>query len=134
MHPAYFETRFRTQEFVDYWPREFVILTACATTGESWTPHRNESADEKLACELRARGAKIVRISGYSPRTGHAEPGWAAEIPFDEACDIGLRFRQDALYHVRGDILSVSFCDHQRSLVPVGPFRERVDLENAPSA
>lgn len=129
MHPAYFETRFRTQLSVQRWPREFVILTAYATTGESWTRHQNASGDEKLASELRAHAAKIVRITGYSPRTGHAEPGWAAEISFEEACNIGLRFKQDALYHVKADKLSVSYCDERRKLVPVGSFRERVDIE-----
>lgn len=129
MHPAYFDTRFHTQLTVHHWPREFVILTAYATTGESWSPSQNQSADEMLARELRARGAEIVRITGYSPRTGHAEPGWAAEIPFDTACDIGLRFRQDALYHVKGDALSVSYCDERRKLVRVGLFRERVGIE-----
>lgn len=133
MHPAYFETRFHTQLSVHRWPREFVILTAYATTGESWTRRQNVAADARLASELRAYDAKIVRITGYSPRTGHAEPGWAAEIPFDEACDIGLRYRQDALYHVQGDILSVSYCDERRKLVTVGPFRERVAIENDPS-
>jgi hypothetical protein len=70
-----------------------------------------------------------VRITGFSPHSGHAEPGWAAEIPFDEACNIGLRFRQDALYHILDDDLSVSYCDGRRQRIPVGSFRERVETE-----
>lgn len=63
------------------------------------------------------------RLTGYSPTTVHAEPGWAVEMPWDEACDLGLRFKQDAIYSVRGDELTVTFCDHRRGLVPVGAFR-----------
>ena len=42
------------------------------------------------------------RITGYDPATGHAEPGWAIEIGFDEAVDLGLRFQQDAIFWVSG--------------------------------
>ncbi len=44
----------------------------------------------------------------------------SAEMPWDEACDIGLCFKQDAIYTVNGDALSVTLCDHRRGLVPVG--------------
>jgi hypothetical protein len=52
-----------------------------------------------------------------------------ANLPFDEACNIGQRFRQDAIYHVKNDVLSVARCKEQRALV-VGSFRERLDPEN----
>lgn len=47
-------------------------------------------------------------------------------MPFDAACDLGLRYRQDATCHVQGDQLSVSLCDDRRGLVAVGAFRERL--------
>jgi hypothetical protein len=40
MNPVYFETRFRTDQPEIDWPSEFVILSAFATTGQSWTPAR----------------------------------------------------------------------------------------------
>lgn len=129
MHPAYFETRFRTERPVRSWPDAFVILTACATTGSSWSEETNAAADQRLAGALRARGLDPLRVVGYSPTTGHAEPGWACALDFDEACDLGVAFRQDALYVVRGDTLSVSYCDARRGQVPVGSFRARVDSE-----
>ncbi len=82
-----------------------------------------------MSAELQQLGVWTARITGYSPTTGHAEPGWAAVLAFDAACDLGLRYRQDAIYHVAGDTLSVSFCDERRKLVAVGPFRERVREE-----
>lgn len=129
VHPAYFEVRFRAPAPVGEWPPEFVILSAHATTGESWPTDVNERADRRLETELRARVGEggLWRVTGYSPTTGHAEPSWAVTLPFDEACDIGLRFRQDALYLVHGDTLYVSHCEEPREAVPVGSFRARLD-------
>jgi hypothetical protein len=129
VNPVYFETHFRTPAPLPAWPPEFVIVTAYATTGERWTSAENEAADLRLTAELQQLGIWKARVTGYSPTSGHAEPGWAADIPFDAACDLGLRYRQDAIYHVAGDTLSVSLCDGRRKLVAVGPFRGRVRVE-----
>ncbi|MDZ7778503.1 MAG: DUF3293 domain-containing protein [Gemmatimonadota bacterium] len=134
VHPAYFETRFRMPAPGHHeWPAEFVILSAHATTGESWPADVSERADRRLENELRVRMGEegLWRVTGYSPTTGHAEPSWAAQLPFDEACDLGLRFRQDALYLVRGDTLYVSHCDERRAPVRVGSFRARLDAAAA---
>lgn len=125
MHPAYFETHFRTPDLGE-WPPEFVIVSAYATTGESWPLERNIAADQELEKYLRGKSLWIRRITGYSPTTNHAEPSWATDLPFEAACDLGLSFHQDAIYHVLGDVLSVSYCDQRRGLVRVGNFRERV--------
>lgn len=130
MHPEYFQVRFRTPRHAEPWPRRFVILTAYATTGTSWTDEENLDADRRLEEALRSRlgeEGEIRRITGFSPATGHAEPGWASPLPFEEACDLGVRFLQDALYVVRDDRLFVSYCDERRALVPVGSFVERLE-------
>ena len=129
LNPNYFETHFRTPAPIPDWPPEFVIVTAYATTGERWTSAEIEAADRRLSAELQQLGVWMARITGYSPRTGHAERGWAAVLAFDAACDLGLRYRQDAIYHASGDMLFVSHCDERRKLVTVGPFRERVREE-----
>ena len=127
MNPAYFETRFRTDGTIVRWPAEFVIITAYATTGESWTAERNDSSGRALESELVSREVWFERLTGYSPSTGHAEPGWAAELPLDEARELGIRYRQDAIYHVIDDRLSVTHCDVGRELVFVGSFHDRLD-------
>ena len=132
MHPAYFETRFRTPDPGVRWPDRFVIITAHATTGASWPDERSEDADRRLERVLRDRAPWLRRLTGYSPATGHAEPGWAADLPFDEACDLGRAFLQDAIYVVRGDELLVSRCDERRALVHVGSFRDRLDVPPDP--
>lgn len=124
-HPAYFETHFRGVD-IDSTIRDFAIITAYATTGEEWTDKRNEEADRKLQERLQDNNWLIGRMIGYSPSTGHAEPGWAVAIGFEDACDIGAEFKQDAIYYVKGDTLSVSFCDKvKRGMVEVGEFRSR---------
>jgi hypothetical protein len=130
MNPVYFETRFCTSQCVTDWPSEFVIISAFSTTGESWTTQQNKDADHRLASELRNWGGWLVRIVGYSPTSGHAEPSWAADLPLDEGCNIGQRFLQDAIYHVKHDELSVTRCDGKRALVRVGSFRDRLDPEH----
>ncbi|MCY2944266.1 MAG: DUF3293 domain-containing protein [Planctomycetota bacterium] len=134
--PEYYRTtRFRIDSPTDF-PLEFVILTAHATTGEVWTDEQNQNADQRLEAELRALGHEPQRITGYAPLyqpekldSAHAEPGWAVPIPFTVACDLGEKYLQDALYHVQGDQLSLCYCDVRRGLIPIGPFREKVDRQ-----
>jgi hypothetical protein len=132
INPVYFETHFKRQKSWEDWPHKFAIITAYATTGEAWTDSENEAADKKLEAELRQQGSWLQRLTGYSPVTGHAEPGWAVDLSFEAACDLGGRFRQDALYYVVGDVLYVSFCDQRRAQVLVGLFRSRVHLTQLP--
>jgi len=77
-----------------------VIITAYPTIGETWETSKNEDADQKLEEELKFRKTWIIRIEGYSPETGHAEPGRGTTMPIEEACEIGLPYRQDAIFHV----------------------------------
>ena len=125
MHPAYFETHFRQEGSWDDWPSEFAIITAYATTGDNWTKAENQAADRALETELRQRAQWVRRLTGYSPTTGHSEPGWAVDIDFKLASKIGGEFRQDAIYYVTEDKLEVSHCAPPR-LEKVGDFRSRV--------
>lgn len=129
MNPVYFETRFRVIERVRDWPAEFAIISAFATTGEEWTAPQNALADEQLRLELRRRGGWFVHLIGFSPTTGHAEPSWAVAMPLAEACDLGRRFHQDAIYYVHEGETSVTHCDERRALVHVGLFSERLHAD-----
>lgn len=126
MHPAYFETRFDAHGFSGEWPARFAIVTAWATTGTSLSQAANEEADRQLELELQRRRTWRQRITGYSAMTGHAEPGWALELPFDEASELGQTFLQDAIYFVDVDLLSVSYCNSRRKKLFVGAFRSRL--------
>lgn len=123
----YKETHFAVSEWQAA-PEEFAIITAHATTGETWSDKENSVADRKLKNTLGHKSDWLMRITGYSPVSGHREPGWAAELNFQEACDIGRHFKQDAIYFVKKDKLYLSYCDARRALVPVGNFAERLHI------
>ena len=127
MNPNYFETHFEVPFAWTHRPAQFAIITAWATTGEVWTDEQNRAANERLETELRSLRCWMQPITGYSPATGHAEPGWAVAVGFDEAREIGTRYRQDAIYYVEGDMLTVSPCAGEESAV-VGPFTERLTV------
>jgi hypothetical protein len=125
-HPAYFQIAFRTDGPVPQWPERFVIITAYATTGESWSEERNVEADRQLHAHLVARGHEPIRITGFDPESGHAEPGWAVELPLHEALEVGRLFLQDSIFRVDGDVLTVGRCVCDAEWATVGGFRERV--------
>lgn len=123
---VYFETHFQHAGDWHPAPRSFAIITAYATTGEDWPQERNLAADRRLEEQLDATGHWRRRLTGYSPTTRHAEPGWAVALAFEAACDLGKAFLQDAIYFVEDATLTVSFCDHRRGRVIVGPFQTRL--------
>ncbi|MFN8706987.1 MAG: DUF3293 domain-containing protein, partial [Planctomyces sp.] len=88
MIPEYFETHFLLERPVENWPDEFAIITAFAPTGTQWTDEQNQIADQELEAELNSRSLWKKRLTGYSPVTGQAEPGWAVETDFESDCDI----------------------------------------------
>ena len=126
LHPAYFHIAFRTEAPLLEWPAAFVIISAYATTGETWSAERNQEADQRLHAELLERGCAPIRITGFDPATDHAEPSWAVELPLDEALAVGHDFLQDAIFVVQGDALLVAQCNSPHAPQAVGFFRERV--------
>lgn len=126
-HPAYFQVRFRVDSHPADWPEAFAIITAHATTGESWGQTENEAADRRLEQRLKAIGVWHWRVTGYSPGDGHAEAGWGAVVGREQACQLGHDFLQDAIYWIARDQLSVLKCAAGSQLVEIGSFRKRLD-------
>ena len=122
----YKETLFLADEWKDA-PDKFAIITAYATTGENWSDKENKDADRRLMKTLRSYKVWMTRITGYSPSSGHSEPGWAVDIDLENSCNLGNWFKQDAIYYVKNDKLFVSYCDSRRALVPVGSFSDRLN-------
>ena len=123
----YFQTRFCPSAPVLQLPKTFAIITAGPTTGEVWSEEEIQIQAQRLKRVLKQRDVWYVELTGYSPTDEHAEPGWAVELNFDEACTLGLCFRQHAIYWVVDDELFVSLCGSARVCVPVGSFREQLD-------
>jgi len=129
LYSAYFMVRFRGSWADRSHPDEFAIITAYATTGENWSEERNRAADLEIEHELRVTGLWMRRLTGYDPATGHAEPGWAVEMGFEAACDLGRRFKQDAIFWVSGNRVWVAKCASDLQSAGVGLFSDRFAME-----
>jgi hypothetical protein len=127
MHAAYAEVRFDIPRRPARWPQCFATITGFATTGKIWSDAKNKKADVKLKAFLKKLGVKAFRVTGYSVKDPkHAEDGWGVALSFDDACDIGLLFKQDAIYYIINNTLFVSYCDQRRELIKVGAFTPRI--------
>lgn len=126
-HPAYYQTLFVVEAWTDEWPTNFLIVTAYATTGETWSAGRNDQADQALAARIESLGVWKRRITGTSPDGQHAEPGWALDVPLDAGRRLGREFLQDAVYFVRENMLHVASCLDDRE-APVGVFMNRLTV------
>lgn len=129
LHPAYFKLRFRGPWPDRRHPDEIAIITPYATTGETWSEERNQAADLKIENELRETGLWMRRLIGYDPATSHEEPGWAVEMGFEAACDLGGRFKQDAIFWVSGNRVWVAKCGPDGERAEIGTFSDRFDME-----
>lgn len=127
MEGGYFAVRFKCDTMPAEWPGSFGIVSAFATTGEIWPAERNRDADERLQSQLRALRVWHLRIVGYHPETGHAEPSWAVDVPLDTALWLGTQFLQDAIFWVEEGGLNVIRCRTRDELARLGTFSERLD-------
>ena len=84
------------------WPADFAIITAYDPDGLPTTSELNLAADESLEAELRAAGHRLHRITGGSADGVHLEPGWGVPIGLPGAVEYGRRYRQLAVFYVRG--------------------------------
>jgi hypothetical protein len=123
--PDYFDTCFELEGEIDALPSSYTVITAYATTGESWTDKKNAAADKRLQAELSTLGVLTWRMTGYSPVTCHAELGWATTLSLDEAIEIGKRYLQHAIYEVDKGTLFVVLCEDKRK-VQIGEMSERL--------
>ena len=127
MNPIYAKTRFRGGISQTDRPDTFAILTAFATTGEVWSEERNRDANAKLQRTLESISCWMIDATGYSPEDGHAEPGWAADIPLEIALQIGREFLQDAIFWVADGELFVVGCAAGSQPWSLGGFEARLD-------
>jgi len=127
----YKSTVFQYQDFPADWPKSFAILTAYATTGETWTDEQNKDADQKLEAELRKAGHRLHRISGYSSDLKTYEEGWAVVMDLKTAWDLAVKYKQVALFYYQNDelllVYSKDLSRHDEAMVKVVPkFKDSV--------
>ena len=123
--PEYLEALFVVNDEDVQWPQEFWIITACNpySLGNS---RGDDAADTRLRKALSRMGCWKIRIKGISPDWKHGEKSFAfTGLDRSEVLEMGREFQQNAVFHVKGDVLSVVACDGSRVAV-AGSFRERI--------
>ena len=129
LNPLYATTVFQGVSPEDAWPAAFAIITACDPDGKKTDFAVNQSADLQLAADLRLIGCRHWRVTGGSPDFAHAEPGYAAEMPLTEALHLGRKYRQEAIFWIERDELSIVGCGSELKQ-EVGSWSERLALGN----
>jgi len=125
----YTETLFVVKSREMEWPSRFFIITACnpESSGER---HEDKEAQRGLRKELNRLGGSLQKLTGTSPDWAHEEKSFAV-CGIDEAqmLELGRKFRQNAIFLVEGDDLSIVSCGGTEQL-SVGAFRERLRLRS----
>ena len=92
------------------WPADFAVITAYDPDGLPTTAEQNLAADLALEADLRAAGYRLHRITGGSADGVHLEPGWGVPIGLPGAVEFGRRYRQVAVFTVKGGVVSLVDC------------------------
>ena len=92
------------------WPADFAVITAYDPDGQPTTAEQNLAADLALEADLRAAGYRLHRITGGSADGVHLEPGWGVPIGLPGAVEFGRRYRQVAIFTVKGGAVSLVDC------------------------
>ncbi len=127
MQQVYRETRFHSEQTSKAWPERYVIITAWPPLHADWSEARILAAEAQLRASLKTMDGWMHRLTGYSPRTGHAELGWAVEIDSTHGVELGRKLLQDAIFLVEDDLLWVVDCDEEAAMTGIGHFREGFD-------
>ncbi len=129
MPPEYARTLFELDGPLRTLPSSFAIITAVMPRGFASDASTDAADDAELEKRLRGGAYEPRRIIGWAPTAQaiHAEKGWLVPCSKAEAARLGRDFRQDAVWWVEGDALSVVPCLGRYDKTAVRPgFRARV--------
>lgn len=123
----YFGIHFLNDENLTTWPSIFAIFTAYTTIAGKWTnDEQKKEADDALRNYLNMNFSWVKRFTSFSSRTKPSHTGWAVNVGWKQARDIGLILKQDAIYFIAGNTVAVSYCDNRKKLIAVGDFISRL--------
>ena len=130
MNPAYLDTVFDLETHYQV-PQAFVVITAYNPKGRTAPPSRNLHQDHTLRAVLENLGASPFRVTGRSLDGKHQEPGWGATLDLKTGFEIGKMFKQEAIYHIQSNQLTLHSCDGQQ-VEQLGSWSERINLKITP--
>lgn len=124
----YFQTKFELPIKPTQYPKQCAIITAYNPMNQLLSDYENTTRNKILAEELQQKYDWVYQINGFDEATDHKENGFMFNCnSLYEACKLGEKYSQDAIYYVLDNILYVSKCaKNQRKLVKVGDFLSRI--------
>ncbi len=125
MKEEYHTTRFRTSLLANEIPDHFFIITAWNPQGTVASPSENEMANAALLKNITAQRWSHFPITGHCQ--DHAEDGFGVICLKKEAIQLGLTFRQDAIYEISANQVILVDCQQKEDEVVIGSWSELLD-------
>lgn len=124
LKPEYFDAVFCGVVPGAGWPERFAIITACNPDGETVDDATNATTTRRLFERLAACGYDPWEVIGGSADARHQEAGFGVVCSLEAGIRLGREFRQDAIFWVEGDALSIINCANSQ-LKPLGSWQDR---------
>ncbi len=108
--------------------RDFAIISARNPEGNQQSDQLNQQAEQGMQQWLIRNGNEYCRIFGCSPTLDYVEPSFLVYmLDKENAVELALLFRQNALFWVSDDRLSLVPCDTlSNTEVDLGVFSKRL--------
>ena len=126
MNPEYLNTYFKIpQQRAGDLPSEFFIVTAFNPDGRDHAKELNQSFDLDLAALIQNKSLSSWRVIGGSHDFAHAESGYAIAANLEVGIEMGIHFRQEAIFWINNGKLYLVDCS-SRQQMPMGEWKLRV--------
>ena len=127
LNPAYSQARFRADLAPQGITQSFCIVTAYCPFDEQVTDEENKTFNQTLKTELENAGLVHVPVTGYSPDSDHAEPGYGIICDRSIAIKLGQQFRQNAIFSVYENTVYLINCIPPHKDIPCGKWSDLLD-------
>jgi hypothetical protein len=112
----YFLKTFRSDQTINHWPIHFAIIPSASN-------HQTEQ--ERELQHLRKHYSWVRCLTLHDADAEHGQNCWAVNMGWQQACQTGIEFGQEAVFYVSDNTLSVTFCDERRKPFIVDGFLKR---------
>lgn len=112
----YFVKTFHSEENITHWPIHFAIIPS---------PSEQTTEQEAELQYLRKHYSWVRRLTLYDNNSEQSQNCWAVNMGWQQACQTGIEFGQEAVFYVSDNTLSVTFCDERRKPFIVDGFLKR---------
>ena len=125
MNPAYFETRFLTNDTKDSWTKECHIITAYNPMDNQLPEIENRLRNQKLKEQIKLSGFDCFPVTGVSMDLTHQEPSFFTNASRKKSLAWGRAFEQRAIFGIKQDKLSIIPCLQGEKPIYIGSFQDR---------